>query len=89
LRARKPKPQHWYSNPIGKSGYKLQFTINTVENRLYAQLIIKDDPGAFQSLEQQKDQIEEEMGESFIWRPPEEAQGEATGARLHFVEGDT
>ena len=72
LRARKPKPQHWYNNPIGKSGYKLQFTFNTVENRLYAHLIIKDDPEAFQSLEQQKEQIEEEMGESFIWRPPEE-----------------
>jgi hypothetical protein len=42
-----------------------------VENRLYAQLIIKDHPEAFQSLEQQKEQIEEEMGESFIWRPPE------------------
>jgi len=72
LRARKPKPQHWYNNPIGKSGYKLQFTVNTVENRLYAQLIIKDDPEAYQSLEQQK----EEMGESFIWHPPEKAQGE-------------
>jgi hypothetical protein len=94
LRARKPKPQHWYNNPIGKSGYKLQFTVNTVENRLYAQLIIKDDPEAFQSLEQQKDQIEEEMGEPFIWRPPEEAQGESDRSKItlrregHLTEKD-
>lgn len=45
---------------------------------------------AFQSLEQQKEQIEEEMGESFLWHPPEEAQRErATEAKLHFVERDT
>jgi len=82
LRGRKPKPQHWYNNPIGKSGYKLQFTVNTVENRLYAQLIIKDDSEAFQFLEQQKEQIEEEMGESFIWHPPEEAQGESNRSKI-------
>ena len=74
LRARKPKPQHWYNNPIGKAGYKVQFTANTVEDNLYVQLIIKNDPEAYQSLEQQQDQIEAELGEELIWSSPEEAQ---------------
>lgn len=82
LRARKPKPQHWYNNPIGKAGYKLQFTVNTVEDNLYAQLIIKDDPEAFQSLEQQKNDIEAEMDGELIWSPPEEAQGESKRSKI-------
>ncbi len=82
LRARKPKPQHWFNNPIGRSGFKLQFTVNTVENRLYCQLIIKDDPEAYQELESQKAQIEDEMGESLIWSSPEEAQRDSNRAKI-------
>ncbi|MFC4357986.1 DUF4268 domain-containing protein [Halobium salinum] len=74
LSARKPKPQHWYNNPIGKSGYTLQFTTNTVENNLYVQLIIRDDAEAYQELESEQEQIESEIGEELLWRPPEEAQ---------------
>lgn len=82
LRQRKPKPQHWYNNPVGRSGFKLQFTVNTVENNLYCQLIIKDDPEAYQTLESQKDEIEEEIGESLIWSPPEEAQGDSNRSKI-------
>ncbi len=82
LRQRKPKPQHWYNNPIGRSGFKLQFTVNTVENRLYCQLIIKDDPEAYQQLESQKAEIEDEMGESLIWSPPEDAQRNSNRAKI-------
>lgn len=82
LRPRKPKPQHWYNNPIGKSGFMLQFTVNTVENNLYSQLIIKNNPGAFQTLEEQRHEIEEEIGEDPIWRPPEEAQGDSNRGKI-------
>jgi hypothetical protein len=74
LSTRKPKPQHWYNNPIGKGGYKLQFTVNTKEDNLYCQLVIKDDPEGYEALEQKMDEIEAEMGEELLWRPPEEAQ---------------
>jgi hypothetical protein len=82
LRTRKPKPQHWYNNPIGRSGFKLQFTVNTVENRLYCQLVIQDDSEVYQELERQKDQIEDEIDESLIWSPPEEAQRESKRAKI-------
>lgn len=82
LRPRKPKPQHWYNNPIGRSGFKLQFTVNTVENNLYCQLIIKDDPEAYQELESEKTQIENEIGESLIWSPSEEAKGSSNRSKI-------
>ncbi|WP_261372777.1 DUF4268 domain-containing protein [Haloferax volcanii] len=82
LRARKPMPHHWYNNPIGRSGFKLQFTVNTVENNLYCQLIVKDDPEAYQSFESQKETIEEEMGEPLIWSSPEEAQRDSKRAKI-------
>lgn len=82
LRARKPNPHHWYNNPIGRSGFKLQFTVNTVEDNLYCQLIIKDDPEAFHELESQKEQIEAEMNESLTWSSPEEAQRDRNRSKI-------
>lgn len=82
LRARKPKPQHWFNNPIGRAGFKLQFTVNTVEDNLYCQLVIQDDPEVYQELERQKDSIVEEIGEQLIWSPPEEAQRNSKRAKI-------
>lgn len=86
LRKRKPKPQHWYNNPIGRAEFKLQFTVNTVEDNLYCQLVIKDDPEVYQQLESQKDEIEAEINEredeSLIWSPPEEARGDSNRAKI-------
>ncbi len=79
LRPRKPKPKHWYNNPIGKSGYKLQFTVNTRENQLYCQLVIKDDAEGYHELERQREEIEDEMSvldETLLWRPPEEGDSD-------------
>jgi hypothetical protein len=82
LSSRKPKPQHWYNNPIGKSGFKLQFTTNTRENNLYAQVIIKDDPEAYQALESEREAIESEMGEELLWSPPEDAQRDSNRSKI-------
>jgi hypothetical protein len=82
FRQRKPKPRHWYNNPIGRSGFKLQFTTNTVEDNLYCQLVIKDDPEVYQELESQKEAIEAEMGQSMIWSPPEEAQRDSNRSKI-------
>lgn len=82
LRTRKPKPQHWYNNPIGRSGFKLQYTANTVEDNLYCQLIIKDDPEVYQRLEQQKETIENEVGAKLLWSPPEESRENSNRAKI-------
>jgi hypothetical protein len=89
LRARKPNTQQWYNKPIWKIGLQLKFTVNTVENRLYTQLIMKFNSEAFLSLEQYKEHIEEETGESFIWYSPEEVQGESNRTKITLRrEGD-
>lgn len=82
LRPRKPKPHHWYNNPIGKADCKLQFTVNTVENQLYTHLIIRKDPEIYQALESEKEEIEAEVGEPLIWSPPEEAKGESERGKI-------
>jgi hypothetical protein len=82
LRARKPKPQHWYNNPIGRSGFHLQFTVNTVEDNLYCQLLIQDDPEAYQALEDQREDIQAEIDDAIIWRPPEEARRSSNRAKI-------
>ncbi|WP_248514992.1 DUF4268 domain-containing protein [Salinarchaeum laminariae] len=82
LKERKPKPQHWYNNPIGRSGFKLQFTANTQEDRLYCQLVIQNDPEVYQRLVDEKEEIENEMGESLLWSPPEEARQNSNRAKI-------
>ena len=74
LTPRKPSPQHWYNNPIGKSGFTLRFAANTRENRIYAGLLIRDDEQAYLELETEKEQIEEEIGTSLHWIEPEETR---------------
>ena len=74
LTPRKPRPQHWYSNPIGKSGFTLRFSANTKEDRLYAGLLIRDDEQAYLKLETNREQIEEEIGTSLHWIEPEETR---------------
>jgi hypothetical protein len=82
LRPRKPMPHHWYNNPIGKAGFQIQFTTNTVEDAFYCQLIIKDDAEAYQQLEADREEIEAQMGEDLIWRPPEDAQGDSNRSKI-------
>ena len=74
LRARKPRAQHWYPNPIGRGGFRLSFTINSVENTAGCELVIRDDADAFHELESQKKEIEDEIGESLVWLEPEETR---------------
>ena len=45
-------------------------------------MIIKDDQEAYQQLKSQQAEIEEEMGESLIWRSPEEAQRNSNRAKI-------
>lgn len=75
LRARKAYPQHWYNNPVGKTGFKLSFTINTVEDRIYARFIIKNDPEIYWQLEKEREEIEAKFEDELSWDEPEETHG--------------
>lgn len=70
IRPQKPRPQHWLNNSIGRSGFGLNLTANTREERLGVELWI---PGAeakqhFNNLVAQKQAIEQKLGFELDWQ---------------------
>lgn len=70
IRPQKPRPQHWLNNTIGRSGFALNITANTRDERLGVELWI---PGAeakkhFANLTKQKNDIESKLGFELDWQ---------------------
>jgi hypothetical protein len=86
LSARKPYPQHWYNNPIGKVGFELSFIFNTRDSELRAQLIIEDDGEAYRELIDQSQQIEAEFGSELTWHEPEETRSGKERSRINVAK---
>ncbi len=74
LRARKPSPRHYYSNPIGISGFHISFLFDRKERERGITLYIEDDEDAFWQLVEDQDQIETELGHSLEWVEPKETR---------------
>ena len=84
LSARKPKPHHWYNNPIGKSGIHLSFVLNSRDNELRAQLIIKDNAEAYWELAEAQEKIDAELDYELLWKEPEETRADKERSRIFF-----
>lgn len=82
LSARKPNPQHWYNNPIGKTGFELAFILNSRDNELRAELIIRDNAEAYHQLIGQSQQIESEFERELTWHEPEETRAGKERSRI-------
>jgi hypothetical protein len=69
LRPHRPRPQHWSNFSIGRSGFHLSASVNTVNNRLRAELYITGDyaKGFFHALLEDKDTIEAQVGAPLSW----------------------
>ena len=70
IRPQKPRPQHWLNNSIGRSGFGLNITANTRDERLGVELWI---PGMeakkhFATLSTQKKEIEDKLGFELDWQ---------------------
>ncbi len=70
IRPQKPRPQHWLNNSIGRSGFGLNITANTREERLGVELWM---PGSeaksrFASLSAQRKEIEAQLGFELDWQ---------------------
>jgi hypothetical protein len=70
IRPQKPRPQHWLNNSIGRSGFGLNITANTRDERLGVELWM---PGAeakkhFANLSAQKKDIETALGFELDWQ---------------------
>ena len=70
IRPQKPRPQHWLNNSIGRSGFGLNITANTRDERIGVELWI---PGAeakrhFANLMEKKGEIETKLGFELDWQ---------------------
>jgi hypothetical protein len=70
IRPQNPRPQHWLNNSIGRSGFGLNITANTRDERLGVELWI---PGAaakqhFANLSVHKKEIEDKLGFELDWQ---------------------
>jgi hypothetical protein len=74
LSARKPFPDYYYNNPIGKAGVELQFTIKATENELGVALVIRDDAELYQHLSEDRETINNQLGQQVVWEEPEETR---------------
>ena len=77
IRPQKPRPQHWLNNTIGRSGFGLNISANTRDERLGVELWI---PGLeakrhFANLLEQKENIESQLGFGLDWQELPEAIG--------------
>ena len=64
LKLRNPKPKHWYSIAVGKTGFRLSLTLNSTKKRIGCELYMsaKVSKPAFEQLHEDKEDIEKELG---------------------------
>lgn len=74
LSARKPFPDYYYNNPIGKAGFELQFTIKISEDELGVGLVIRDDADAYWDLADSREEIDAQFDQRVHWEDPEETR---------------
>lgn len=86
LSARKPFPKYYYNNPIGKSGFELQFTIKVSENELGVGIVIRDDAEAYWKLEENRDEIDARFDKPVEWNEPEETHAGKERSRIHVTK---
>jgi hypothetical protein len=67
LRARKPYPNHYYSNPIGVGGYHISFWIDETNEELGLELIVQDDAEGFEQLRADATALEDELKTDLYW----------------------
>ena len=67
FKKRKAQPQHWYDLALGRSVYRLGFTVNTQKKRVGVEIYINDDKETFNRFKEQSDEIEQYFGAKLEW----------------------
>jgi hypothetical protein len=86
LSARKPYPEYYYNNPIGKAGFELQFTVNSQDDKLGVGIVIRDDAEAYWQLNEEAQQIEAEFDHELTWHEPEETRSGKDRSRINITK---
>lgn len=76
IRPQKPRPQHWLNNRIGRSGFGLNITANTRDERLGVELWIYGPEAKkhFAALVARKGDVESNLGFDLDWQELPDAQ---------------
>ncbi|AII59785.1 hypothetical protein X793_05605 [Dehalococcoides mccartyi CG4] len=64
---RKPRPQHWYDISIGNSQAYISLTVSFQKNFIRCTLYIPDNKDLFRKLYNEKDKIENDIGQKLEW----------------------
>ena len=77
IRPQNPRPQHWLNNSIGRSGFGLNITANTRDERLGVELWMPGERAKqhFANLSSLKAEIEAKLGFQLDWQELPEAKG--------------
>ena len=67
---RKPRSENWMSYSVGRSGFSLLVSRNKQRQRLRASMYLSDTNAKsfFALLQRDRDSIEQELGQNFVWR---------------------
>ncbi|WP_029889554.1 DUF4268 domain-containing protein [Polycyclovorans algicola] len=70
IRPQKPRPRHWMNNTIGRSGFRLNFTANTRDDRLGVELWMDGEHAKkhYANLTPHKEKIEADLGFALDWQ---------------------
>lgn len=68
VKIQKPQPQHWNDFSLGTSYAHCSYTVNTQDNTIGCELYINDNKDLFRFLFDQKDEIENKIGEKLDWQ---------------------
>ncbi len=69
IRSKEPRPQHWTTYGIGRTGFNISATINSRQNRMGVEINLSGNEAKphFHLLHRQKDAIEKSIGQNLQW----------------------
>ena len=68
LNLRTPRPQHWYTFAVGRSGFWISLTINSRLHQIGCKLGIRKTQYGFEQLKEDKEMIEKELNSHLEWK---------------------
>ncbi|APX96385.1 DUF4268 domain-containing protein [Natronorubrum daqingense] len=71
LSARKPSKSSWYGQPVGTQDVKMRFWLHVRDDWIDTRIVVKDD-AIYDSLEAERETIDDELGQAAEWLPPDE-----------------
>jgi len=67
IRLQTPRPQNWYDVSAGSSEWHVALTVNSQKNLIGCEIYINRNKELFNFLQEQKNEIEKEIGDKIVW----------------------